>query len=62
MKVSQMKHSKSILMLGFAQKEENPQEDTESHNSTLWLRVTVLHLTRISVLNAVKFLLLLLLF
>lgn len=46
-----MKHSKSILMLSFAQKEENPQEDTESHNSTLWLHVTVW----ISVLNAVKF-------
>lgn len=45
-----MKHSKSILMLGFAQKEENPQEDTEPHNSTLWLRVTVW----IPVLNAVK--------
>lgn len=46
-----MKHSKSILLLGFAQKEENPQEDTEPHNSTLWLRVTVW----IPVLNAVKF-------
>lgn len=57
MKVSQMKRSKSILMLGFAQKEENPQEDTEPHNSTLWLRVTVW----IPVLNAVKLLLLLLL-